>query len=912
TFNSWNGTALKASGSVVTTTITLDAGTYSFKVHDTSADVWYGNNGTIEDTTEATSTIGWEMKSSEGNCQLVATGGTYTFSFNPSTKYLIITKGTPATVAPTTVAPTQGGSTEATLYYVPTQDNVNAGYSYRVNLQTSSGSWKQYVFAKTDKTYNGVPVYKTVISADYDTINLIQYQVYKESTFSTWVSQVAKEQVTALATYDNTMLVASTQELMAPVFDGETEPTQSGDVDYSKYSLVGYINGADAGSGSDYENVPNVFSADGTQTLTITETSYVYVKTTDNANWYMFEELCEDTTGTLKNTLTGTSEKMKVPAGEITFTLVKNADGTLSLSYATEEPTEAPTTVAPTEEPTEAPTTVAPTEEPTEAPTTVAPTEEPTEAPTTEAPTEEPTEAPTTEAPTEEPTEAPTTETPTEEPTEAPTESVASTFYYVPTQADINAGYSFKLYVRVVDENGKASVKSYVMTETDKTYNGVAIYSYTFDNATSINNLKVQTYDGGTWKSQLDVATSTTSEAMNNKMLVKATKKVIDYTYDTEQPTEAPTEAPTEVKTSTFYYVPTQADINAGYSFKLYVRVVDENGKASVKSYVMTETDKTYNGVAIYSYTFDNATSIDNLKVQTYSGTAWKSQMDVATSTTSEAMNNKMLVKATKTVIDYTYDTEQPTEAPTEAPTEVKTSTFYYVPTQADVNAGYSYKLYVRVVDENGKVTSTKSYVMTQTDKTYNGLPIYSYTFDNATSIDNLKVQTYSGTAWKSQLDVATSTTSEAMNNKMLVKATKTVIDYTYDAEQPTEAPTEEPTVEPTEPVTSTFYYVPTQADVDAGYSYRLYVRVVDENGTPISAKSYVMTNTDKTYNGLPIYSYTFDNAVSISNLRVQTYDGGTWKSQLDVATSTTSEAMNNKMYVKTTKTIVDYSCDVE
>ncbi|MGN0488302.1 MAG: PT domain-containing protein [Ruminococcus sp.] len=369
----------------------------------------------------------------------------------------------------------------------------------------------------------------------------------------------------------------------------------------------------------------------------------------------------------------------------------------------------------------------------------------------TEAPTEEPTEAPT-EAPTEEPTEAPTTAVPTEEPTEAPTEVSAPIFYYVPTQADVNAGYNFRLYVRVVDENGKASAKSYVMTETDKTYKGVPIYSYTFDNAISINSLKVQTYEGGTWKSQLDVANSTTSEAMNNKMLVKATKKVIDYACDVEQ---------------TFYYVPTQTDINAGYNFRLYVRIVDENGKASAKAYAMTETDKTYNGVAIYSYTFDNAISINSLKVQTYDGGTWKSQVDVANSTTSELMNNKMYVKSAKTIVDYACDVEQ---------------TFYYVPTQTDVDAGYNFRLYVRIVDENGKA-SAQSYVMTETGKTYNGVAIYSYTFNNSTSIDKLKVQTYEVGTWKSQLDVANSTTSEAMNNKMFVKSSKTVMDYICDVE---------------------------------------------------------------------------------------------------------------------------------
>ncbi|MGN0488829.1 MAG: dockerin type I domain-containing protein, partial [Ruminococcus sp.] len=150
-------------------------------------------------------------------------------------------------------------------------------------------------------------------------------------------------------------------ETVAPTTQPETNPS----VDYSKYSLVGYINGADAGSGDDYENAPYVFSADGTQTLTVTETSYVFVKTTNNSSWYMFEELCQGTSGILKNTADGTSEKMMVPAGEVTFTLVEYVDGTLGLSYVVGGETEPATTAPATEEPTEAPT-----QAPTEAPTT--------------------------------------------------------------------------------------------------------------------------------------------------------------------------------------------------------------------------------------------------------------------------------------------------------------------------------------------------------------------------------------------------------------------------------------------------------------------------------------------------------------------------------------------------------------
>ena len=104
------------------------------------------------------------------------------------------------------------------------------------------------------------------------------------------------------------------------------------------YYLIGYINGADYGCNDDWENLGDYKFVGGQLTATFTQDSYVFVKTGDNANWYLTETYCTDTTATLK---TGASEKMFVPGGvELTFTLTVNADGTLTLSYqeAEDEP----------------------------------------------------------------------------------------------------------------------------------------------------------------------------------------------------------------------------------------------------------------------------------------------------------------------------------------------------------------------------------------------------------------------------------------------------------------------------------------------------------------------------------------------------------------------------------------------
>ena len=99
------------------------------------------------------------------------------------------------------------------------------------------------------------------------------------------------------------------------------------------YYLVGYINGANYGCEEDYLNPGEYKFVDGSLTATFDANSYVFIKTGDNAKWYLFETYCTETSGVL---IENKSEKMLVPGGqELTFTLVENGDGTLTLSYTT-------------------------------------------------------------------------------------------------------------------------------------------------------------------------------------------------------------------------------------------------------------------------------------------------------------------------------------------------------------------------------------------------------------------------------------------------------------------------------------------------------------------------------------------------------------------------------------------------
>ena len=137
--------------------------------------------------------------------------------------------------------------------------------------------------------------------------------------------------VTLKAGYSEKLFVPGNTELTFSLVTNEdgtlTLSYETGAVETpedASYYLVGYLNNADY-AGENYAFV------DGKLTVTFNADSYVYVKDNNNAN-YMAETYCQDTTVTLAK---GNAEKMFVPGNtELTFTLVENGDGTLTLSYS--------------------------------------------------------------------------------------------------------------------------------------------------------------------------------------------------------------------------------------------------------------------------------------------------------------------------------------------------------------------------------------------------------------------------------------------------------------------------------------------------------------------------------------------------------------------------------------------------
>ena len=108
------------------------------------------------------------------------------------------------------------------------------------------------------------------------------------------------------------------------------------DVPEKEYSLVGFINGADHGIGTDRDNPGDYIFVDGSVTVNIESDSYVQIKTTDNQKHYVTSGYCEDTTGIFYDgdIYVERPDFMYVPGGaEYIFTLVENGDGTLTLSY---------------------------------------------------------------------------------------------------------------------------------------------------------------------------------------------------------------------------------------------------------------------------------------------------------------------------------------------------------------------------------------------------------------------------------------------------------------------------------------------------------------------------------------------------------------------------------------------------
>jgi hypothetical protein len=214
------------------------------------------------------------------------------------------------TVKPMYTAVISGNEISASRYeQICTYDAANGKYVCRF------ADLLEYSYAKPGQTYKG-------LTNDGDLVITIPFKLKSGVAAG---SQVAFSATNAKGTTTAGLNSTSTSNASAVY----SVPSAAAD-----YYLVGYINGANYGCEGDYANLGKYKFVNGKLTTTFETDSYVFVKTGDNANWYMAQSYIQTTSGTMYNTNTGTSEKMFVPGGkEVTFTLVKNSDGSITLSY---------------------------------------------------------------------------------------------------------------------------------------------------------------------------------------------------------------------------------------------------------------------------------------------------------------------------------------------------------------------------------------------------------------------------------------------------------------------------------------------------------------------------------------------------------------------------------------------------
>ena len=213
-FNSWsesNPLVATSDSNIVSVSIHLTAGEYTFKIH--SKEVWYGNSGTIEDTTEATSSVGWTMKTGASNCTLVATGGLYTFNFNLSTKKLIILHSVP------TYTVTFLGMDGEEL------DSQVVGYGEPATAPEVP-EIAGYSFTGWDKDFTNITEH-TVVTALYKYVETFAV-TWEESPYYTVESDAEATAVEKGGAFDFSVKVAQGYKLDAVVVQMKTLPSVDG------------------------------------------------------------------------------------------------------------------------------------------------------------------------------------------------------------------------------------------------------------------------------------------------------------------------------------------------------------------------------------------------------------------------------------------------------------------------------------------------------------------------------------------------------------------------------------------------------------------------------------------------------------------------------------------------------------
>ena len=304
-FNGWStakNTVYDSTSGLHTFKVELAKGNHEFKIVVNGT--WLGNGGSFTDTT-ITSTYngGWDCYDG-GNFYMAATGGTYIFQYNTSTKKVNVVYHTSHDLNVTTTNATclEDGSKVSVCKtvgcgYTNTEVLVAPGHIYDAGVCTGCGAaepTEHEHFFKSTQTKAPTCTEKGELTWNCDC---------GEDSYTSEVDPTGH-------TYNACGVCTVCDNLKA---------------DYTIY-LAGYLNGAD------YEGTNYPFTTEGKLTVpAFTGDSYVYL-TDSEGHKFMTVAYTDKSPATY---VTTGGEKMKVPAGfdTLEFTAIRNKDGSITLSY---------------------------------------------------------------------------------------------------------------------------------------------------------------------------------------------------------------------------------------------------------------------------------------------------------------------------------------------------------------------------------------------------------------------------------------------------------------------------------------------------------------------------------------------------------------------------------------------------
>ncbi len=388
-FNNWSETEnpfVYTDYNKAVVSVDLPAGTYTFKL--VKGEKWFGNPGTINDTTSGN---GWRMcRNDSENCTLVASGGTYTFTLdtenlkiNVDYEYKEVVAPTQApTEAPTasstqapTVTPTQT-STNTPTQTPTTAEKLDAGY-YLVGTLNGQDCWGASTLTE-DRLLKANPnnAGEYMLNYNFVTGDSVKVVKFDGTDITDWYGSGDNYDIGSSKSGECTLYFRPEGNSSWSYNYFTIIPTSSLS---AGYYLIGTLGGVDKWGKEDlsvnrlFKENPNN-SGEYMLDYTFTagdEIKVVYFDGNDYTRWY-------NSSG--DNYSIGSSK-----AGECTVYFRPEGNSSWSYYYFTAIKKQTPATDTPTVA-TTTPATVAPTQEPTEIPTVI-PTQAPTEAPT-EAPTQ--------------------------------------------------------------------------------------------------------------------------------------------------------------------------------------------------------------------------------------------------------------------------------------------------------------------------------------------------------------------------------------------------------------------------------------------------------------------------------------------------------------------------------------------